>query len=220
MAGFNNRYGLGDYLPAAPVVTEGFFMRPEVRVLVGTGYLWTSLERISYSYNYYSAPIGLLSGQYFEIGALASITPVLNRTWTAVDSANLPQGRLYDLTSEEITVTIEAMELQPQLVDLLLTTAGVSYSNQYMWAIGGGCTTVTRPISIEWTNVACNAPTAANISTGISGGILTIYDALCTSGLNFGTMARNAQNNYSMTIIGRPVLELPSGKRIASLLLY
>jgi|WetSurMetagenome_2_1015567.scaffolds.fasta_scaffold167871_3 hypothetical protein len=220
MAGFSNRYALGDYAPAAPTVTEGFFVKPEVRVLVGTSTLWGSLERISYSYNYYATPIGLLAGQSFDVGALASIEPVLNRTFEAVDAANLPAGRLYDLTSEEVSLSLTVMEMKPQLVDLLLATTGVTYSNQYMWALGGACVGSTRPISIEWTNVNCGAPTSANISTGISGGILTIFDGMVTSGLNFGAMARNGQNNYAITIVGRPVLSMPAGKRLCSLWLY
>jgi len=206
--------------PAAPTISRGFFMKPEVRVLIGTEYLWGSLDMTSYSYTNRSIPVGLANGKFFDIGAITNLEPVLTKTWEAVETSNLPKGTIYDLIDEECTVTINVVEVKPQLVDLLLATTGLVQDNQYLWSMGGGCASITRPVCIEWTNVNCDAPTSESMSVGISGGMLTIFDAVCTSGLNFGSLNRAQMTNIAVTLTGRPVMSLPVGKRTASLWLY
>ena len=213
----------GDYTPSAPSVSEGFLVKPEVRVLIGKTGWTTALDFDSYSYNYYTIPVGFEdSTKYFEVGLLASMGQVLSKTFEPVDSANAPQGTIFDMTDESLTLSFEAKELKPDLVELLLHTTAFENedASEMVFATGGGCDMISRPITVEWTNVDCHAIDTANIANGISGGILTIYKAIVTNGFDWGTMVRNGENNIPVEITALPVNTFPAGRRLASLWIY
>ena len=213
----------GDYTPSAPVVEEGYLVKSEVRVLIGKTGWTTSLDFDSYSYNYFSIPVGFEDNtKYFEVGMLASMGQVLSKTFEAVDSANMPRGTVFDLTDESLTLSFEAKELKPELVELLLHTTPFDNedASEKLFVTGGGCDMISRPITVEWTNVDCHAISSADIDNGISGGILTIYKAIVTNGFDWGTMARNAENNIPVEITAQPVTTFPVGRRLASLWIW
>ena len=213
----------GDYTPSAPVVTEGYLVKPEVRVNIGKTGWTTSLDFNSYSYNYNDVPVGFEdSTKYFEVGLLASMGQVLSKTFEAVDSANAPRGTIFDMTDEELTLSFEAKELNPLLVELLLHTTPFENEDgsEKVFATGGGCDMISRPITVEWTNVDCHVIDTADIDSGITGGILTVYKAIVTNGFDWGTMVRNGENNIPVEITALPINTFPAGRRLASLWLY
>ena len=209
------------YSPSAPTVTEGYFLKPESRVLLGTSELYGALETSSWVYTTYNISIGLTAGNYVELGFLESLGWNYAPSWEAVDSANVASGTVYDMTDEEMTVTVGIREFNPSAIEFALGS-GVRYNlgDEVVFGFGGGCELRNRPISIEWTNQACDAPESPDIASGVSGGILTVYDAIATSGFPWDTMERNNLNNVSLEIKGRPVNTLAAGLRIASLYLY
>jgi len=213
----------GGYLPSAPTVTEGYLVKPEVRVLMGLSGWTTALDFTSYSYNYFSVPVGFEDNtKYFDVGLLASMGQVLSKTFEPVETANAPSGTIFDMTDESLTLSLEAKELNPLLVELLLHSTAFENAegDEKMWATGGGCDMISRPMTVEWTNVDCHAIAAPDIGTGITGGMLTIYKAIVTNGFDWGTMVRNGENNIPVEITALPVNTFPAGRRLASLWLY
>ena len=208
--------------PTAPTINEGYFVKAEPRVLLGTSSLYGALDVSSSSYVQYTISVGLESGQFIELGFLESLGFSYVPTWESVDSANVAQGTVYDMTSEELTVTVGLREFKPQVLQAAINS-GVMYtfSTEVLFAFGGGCTLVNRPIAVEFTNQACAAPTSPDaVAGGITGGILTAYDCICSSGLPWDTIARNELNLLSLEFKGRPVNARTKGQRLGSLWLY
>lgn len=208
-------------LPTAPTTTEGYFVKAESRVLLGSSALYGSLDVTSTSYTQYTISVGLESGQGTELGFMESIGYSYVPTWESVDSANVATGTVYDMTSEELTLTLGVREFKYQVIQAAINS-GVMYSgaNEVLFAFGGGCTLVNRPIAIEFTNQACAAPTSPDIATGVTGGVLTAYDCICTSGLPWDAISRGEMNMLSLEFKARPVSARTKGQRLGSLWLY
>lgn len=208
--------------PTAPTVTEGYLVKAENRVLLGTSVWGTALETSSQSYSSYGIHVGMASGQSLELGFLESVGFSYVPTWEAVDSANVAQGAVYDMTAEELTLSVGLREFHPEALRAAINS-GVMYSlgTEVLYSFGGGCSLVNRPLVIEFTNAACDVPDTPNaVTSGITGGILTAYDTICTSGLPWDSVARNEINMLSLEFKGRPLLVKPKGNRYGSLWLY
>jgi hypothetical protein len=212
--------------PTAPTVTEGYLVKAESRVLLGMFTWETALDITSTAYTTYGIHVGMRPNGALtfstELGFLESVGFSYVPTWEAVDSANVASGAVYDMTSEELTLSIGLRQFNPYAIRIALNS-GVFYTlgTEVLYAFGGGCTLVNRPIVIEFTNQACAVPTVPNVLTsGITGGILTAYDCICTSGLPWDAIARNEHNLLSLEFKGRPLLSKPLGRRLGSLFLY
>lgn len=208
------------YTPAAPTVTGGFFLKPEARILVGTFPLYQSLETSSWTYTTYEASIGLQAGKFFELGQVADLSFQHTPSYEAVEGFNVSDDTVYEVTGEETMVSVEIQEFHPQILEVAMGT-GTKYTlgSETLITFGGGCTMRNRPISVEFTNQACEAPSAADISTGISGGVLTIYDAFVSSGLEWSMNARET-NTASFEFTARPVYARAVSNRLGTLYLY
>jgi len=211
-------------IPSAPTTLAGYRLKPEAVVRVGKLNMFGSLDSHSYAYTTWGIPVGMdsVAGQYIELGGLVSVGANLALTWEPVETANLPQGTIYDLTSEELTITVEVQEFRPELFELMMHTTALTEETgkQKLYATGGGCSMVSRPITIEFTNVACDKPSSPDLASGVSGGILTVYDAIISNGMNFENINRNNLNTISLEFRAKPVPYFPQGRRLCSLWLY
>jgi len=208
------------YSPVAPHITAGFFMKPEGAIRVGTEPLYGSLETSSFAYTTYHAPIGLKPGKSFELGQVNELSWQHSPEFEPVEGFNIGTDTVYQLTGEETTVTVEVYEFNPQILELAVGTGNrYALGVEQLITFGGGCRLRNRPISIEFVNVSCDAPTTPNTSSGITGGVLTIYDAFIQNGIEWSMSAREL-NTASFEFRARPVLDLPLGNRLGNLYLY
>lgn len=209
------------YTPSAPTVEEGFLLQPESRVLFGLNYLHGSLETSSWAYSTYTASIGLEAGQGIDLGSLEALGFSHVPTYEAVESANLQSSNIWVLTGEETSVTVGVRQFSPDILNLALGT-GFLYAmgNERLLTFGGLCDLQSRPLSIEFSNVSCTAPSTEDITGGVSGGILTLYDAFASSGLPWDDVNAGALNVLTLEFQVRPVLSLALGNRLGSLYLF
>lgn len=208
------------YTPAAPTVTGGFFLKPEGRILVGTSSLYGSLETTSWTYTTYEASIGLDAGQFFELGQVADLSWQHTPEYEAVEGFNITDDAIYEVTGEETMVTVEIQEFHPDILELAVGTGNrYTLGVEELITFGGGCEMKNRPLSIEFTNQACEAPAAEDITGGISGGILTIYDAFISNGIDWSMPAKE-NNTASFEFTARPVLERANGNRLGNLYIW
>lgn len=208
------------YTVTAPTVTGGFFMRPESRILVGTLPLYQSLEVSSWTYTVYEASIGLQSSKAFELGQVADLSWQHTPEYEAVEGFNIADDSVFEVTGEETMVTVEIQEFHPQIIEVAIGT-GTRYilGTEQLLTFGGGCSMRNRPVSVEFSNGACEAPSSPNTSNGISGGVLTIYDAFISSGIEMSLNAREV-NTATFEFTARPVTARAAGNRLGSLYLY
>lgn len=208
------------YTPAAPTISAGFFLKPEGRILVGTNSLYESLEVASWTYSTYEASIGLQAGQSFDLGQVNNLAWRHEPTFEPVEGFNLSNNAVYQVTGEESVVTVEIYEFSPDILEMAIGT-GPRYNltDEVLLTFGGGCTTQNRPVSVEFLNAGCETPTSEDISGGITGGVLTIYDALITNGIDW-TMNGKELNNASFEFTARPVLDRSLGNRLGNLYLW
>jgi hypothetical protein len=207
------------YSPAAPTVEEGFLLQPESRVVLGDAYLYGSLETSSWTYASYTASIGLDSGE--DLGILESLGFSQVPTFENVEAANIQTSNIWVLTGEETTVTIGLREFQPAVLHQALGT-GVLYAlgDERLITFGGLCSMTTRPLSIEFSNVACQVPAAEDIANGVSGGVITLYDTFVSSGLPWDAIDAKTLNNVTLEFQARPVLALARGNRLGNMYLF
>ena len=206
---------------SAPTITAGFFVRPETRMLIGTLPLYQSLEVTSYTYLYsYDANVGLQAGASFDVGQVADLSWQHKPEFAAVEGFNVIDDSIWEVTGEETMLTVEIQELNPRILELAVGT-GVMYTIgvERLITFGGGCTLRNRPVSLEWTNEACGAPDAADAASGISGGVLTLYDCFIVSGLEWSMNAKET-NTIPLELQARPVLTKASGNRLGNLYLW
>lgn len=209
------------YTPASPTVVEGFMLQPESRVLIGTQYLYGSLEVTSWTYSTYTASIGLQAGKGIDLGQLESLGFSHVPTFEAVEAANLQTSNVWVLTGEETTVSIGLRQFKPEVLNQALGTGtGYALGDEFLMTFGGKCDMQTRPISIEFTNVGCGAPSSEDITGGVSGGVLTLYDTFASSGLPWDDINAGSLNSLALEFQVRPVLTLALGNRLGNLYLY
>ena len=182
---------VGSYFTtASPVVLAGLVVQSETRVRVGLYSLYKgSLETTSATYKMYNAPVGLVAGNSFDLGEVASLGFEHVPSFESPDVANVLQSSLEVLSEEETTISIGVMQFDPRMLELLIRT-GVMYTvglggNERLITGGGKCAAGNRrPIEISATNIGCNAPAAVGSTlTQITAIIITAYDCGSTSGL-------------------------------------
>jgi len=208
------------YTVSGPTVTGGFFLRPEGRILVGTSALYGALDITSWTYTTYEASIGLQDGQSFELGQVSDLSWQHAPEYEAVEGFNVADDSVYEVTGEETMVTVEIQEFHPEILEVAVGTGNrYTLGTEMLLTFGGGCTMRNRPISIEFTNAGCEAPSSANITNGITGGVLTIYDAFISNGIDWSMNARES-NTASFEFTARPVSARAAGNRLGNLYLY
>ena len=208
------------YTVAAPTITAGFFVRPETRMCIGYNALYSALETTSWTYATYEASIGMDAGTFFDVGQVADLSWQHKPDFAAVEGFNVMDDSIWEVTGEETMVTVEIQELKDYIFELAVGT-GVMYTLgvERLITFGGGCTLRNRPITLEWINDACGAPDSQDVASGISGGILTLYDCFVTSGLEWSMNAKET-NTIPLEFQARPVLARALGNRLGCLNLY
>jgi hypothetical protein len=214
----------GNYFTtASPTVVAGLVVQSETRVRVGTLRLYTgSLETTSALYNAYKASIGLVAGNSFDLGELASLGLEHVPTFEQPDSANVLQSSLEILSEEETTISIGIQQFDPRVLELMVGT-GIMYEigNERVILVGGKCNTARRPIEIAAANIGCNAPsTPTSTLLGISGIVITVYDANCTSGLPWGDIIANELNVLDSEWTAYPVAENALGNKLMNVYIF
>ena len=141
----------GSYYPSvtAPTATEGFFVEPETRVLLGTAFMYGSLEQSTWTYLTYGASIGLTAGNAIDLGVLEALSFTHVPTFTPVESANIQTSNIFVLEGEETTVTVGLREFRPDILKMAIGT-GVLYwldgGQEALITFGGKCDMITRPM--------------------------------------------------------------------------
>ncbi|NLS77357.1 MAG: hypothetical protein GXY76_08880 [Chloroflexi bacterium] len=212
---------MGNYgTPVAPTALLGFALEPAARVLLGTGGT-TDLETTSWPAQVYGAPIGLAAGAGVELGILTNLGFSSVPTITPFEAANFEDPLAYEVSGEECTITVECQDVKPQVLKEALGTGHLYIlGSEALITWGGGCSLKEMPLVIEWTSVACKAPSAANIGSGITGGIFTFYKVIANSGLPWS--AFNAKERVSLALTFRALHDTAKarGNRLGSLYLY
>jgi hypothetical protein len=204
--------------PASPTVATGFLLQPESRVLLGTEYLHGSLEVSSWTYLTYTASIGLQAGKGLDLGMVESLGFSHVPTFEAVESANLQSSSVWVLTGEETTLSIGVRQFSPTVIFQALGT-GTQYvlGTEQVMTFGGKCDMQTRPLTIEFTNIACGAPSSEDIASGVSGGALTLYNTFVSSGLPWDDINAGSLNTLALEFQVLPVLALALGNRLGNM---
>lgn len=208
------------YSVSSPAVAAGFLISAESRVLMGTEYLYGSLDTSSWTYTTYRASIGLKAGKSIDLGLLESLSFSHVPSFEAVEAANVSDSGIWLLTGEETTVSIGLRQFDPRILEIAFGTGRMyNLGNERLITFGGACSILSRPISIEFANISCTAPTSENINTGVSMGVLTLYDCICTSGVPWDDINASAINNLGLEFKARPVLAHARGNRLGCLYL-
>ena len=211
----------GTYLtPCTVDATEAMLVQAETCVQVGSSRLYGALDTTSYTYLTYGISIGLESGQGFQLGSLADLTFSHVPEFEAVESFNVGDDSLYTVTGEETTLSVEIQQFDYRMLEIAIGTGTrIDLGSETVIPFGGGCNMLRRPYSLEFNNVACMAPSSADISLGVTGGCVTIYDAFIQSGLEWAMNAKET-NTVSLEMQALPVLERTRGRRLGNLYLY
>jgi len=205
----------------APTLVAGFLVQPESRILIGTGALYASLETTSWTYATYEASIGLDGGSSFDVGLVDSLGYTHEPSIEPLDSANVHDASIYLVTGEETSLEVGIKQFDTRTLEVAIST-GVMYSlgDERLITFGGACNVKNRPLCIESGNIACDAPTSPNITNGITGIVLTLYDCVCTSGLPMDSMVAGETTTLDLTFEARPVLARARGNRLGNLYCY
>jgi len=208
------------YTVSAPTVTAGFFVKPESQMRIGTTSLYGSLDVTSWAYSTYEASIGLQAGTSFDVGQVADLSWSHKPDFAAVEGFNVGDDSIWEVQGEETMCSVEIQQLDPRLFELAVGTGSYySLGLERLITFGGGCQMKNRPLSIEWVNDSCNAPSSQDASSGISGGVVTLYDCFISSGLEWSMNAKE-NNTISLEFQARPVLARSRGNRLGSYYIY
>lgn len=212
---------MGTYLtPVAPVPVTGMLMKTQTRMLVGTGRLYASLVNSGWAYSTYTVSIGLKAGQFFDLGILESLTFSHKPNFEAIESYNVGDDSLYEVTGEETMVSVGMRQFDYRALELAMGTGTkIDLGSESIIPFGGGCNMQRRPYSLEFLNDSCWAPTSADVALGITGGAITLYDCFVQSGLEWA-MAAKESNNVPLEIQALPVLALTRGRRLGVVYVY
>ena len=209
----------GSYItPSSVSDTTGLLLKPETAVEVGTGRLYASLETTSWTYATYNISIGLSAS--FQLGTVADLTFSHVPEYEAIEAYNVGDDSLYEVTGEETTVSVEIRQFDRRVLELAVGT-GVRYDlgNETVFGFGGGCSMIRRPWCLEFTNASCWAPDSQDVSVGITGGAITLYDCFIQSGIEWAMNAKE-NNSVPLEVQALPVLALTKGRRLGSMNLY
>lgn len=215
---------VGNYFTSAsPTVLAGLAVQSETRVRIGTLRLYTgSLETTSALYQAYKASIGLVAQNSFDLGELNSLGFEHVPTFDRPDTPNVLQSSLQILSSEETKITIGVRQFDPRVLEILVGT-GVMYTigNEALITVGGKCNTARRPVELSSINIGCNAPaTPTSTLTGITGIVITAYDASCTSGLPWSDMKATELNGLDTEWTVYPVDVNALGNKLFNIYIY
>jgi hypothetical protein len=211
---------VGTYLtPTAPVATTTMLMKPETAVLVGTANQYGSLETSSWVYATYGVSIGLSAS--FQMGILSELTFAHVPAFEAVESYNVTDNSVYEVTGEETTATVGIRQFDYRVIELALGTGTriMLGAAEAVYPFGGGCTMIQRPYSLEFTNESCSAPSAQDITVGITGGCITLYDCFISSGLEWAMTAKEG-SAVTLELTALPILARVRGRRLGCLYIY
>lgn len=209
------------YTTAGPSDALGFMLQAESRVRLGTEKLYGALETTSWTYSTYEASIGLKAGKAIDLGQVESLGFTHVPNFEPLESANIQQPSIYVLSGEETTVTVGVRQFDPRVLEVALGT-GVMYKlgQEYLLTFGGACNISSRPLEIAVTNIGCDKPGSQNAENGITAIVLTIYDAMSTSGLPWDSIVANEINVMEMEFAARPVLARALGNRLGNLYIF
>lgn len=210
------------FTTAAPTVLTGLLIQSETRVRMGTQRLWGSLEVTSAAYAAYSASIGLQTANCWDLGLLSSLSFEHVPSFTEPDVANLLSSPVEILESEEVTIGIGVYQFDARTIEVALGT-GTMYAigNERLFIVGGKCTTARRPIELAATNIGCYAPTSpTSVLTGLTGIVITVYDAQCTSGVPWSEIVANALDVLELEFAAKQVTSLAAGNRLFSVYMF
>jgi len=208
---------------SAPTIVEELLVQAESRVLLGNANLYGSLETESATYLAYTASIGLASGASVDLGTLASLGFSHVPTYEPVESANIQDASIWNMSGEETSVSVGLRQFDMAVLQLALGSGirrDFASDTETLLTFGGKCTMDTRPLCIEAANAACNAPTSEDVQAGITAIIITLYDVISTSGLNWDTMDAKAINELAIEFQARPVLAHDRGNRLGNMYCY
>jgi len=218
MAVFTNYFTTG-----SPTVLAGLVMQSEARVRVGLYRLYAgSLETTSAAYTQLGASLGLVAGNSFDLGELASLGFEYVPTFEVPDTANVLNSSLQILGDEEVTISMGVRQFDPRLMEVAMR-AGTMYElgNGRLITVGGKCAETRRPIEIGVTNIGCNAPaTPESTLTGVTAIVITAYDCGCMSGLAWSDIIANELNVLDLEFEVFPVNAKALGNRLFNILLF
>jgi hypothetical protein len=198
---------------------EGYAARWENCVEIGTSELWGSLETTSFIYATYGASVGLAAGQGRQIGACDDLEFAYSRDMSELEIGNVVSSGVYELDSEEVQLTLNMFEWQPQNIAFAFnTTYSPITATDGLIQFGGGCVLDSRPIVVYGTNISCNADDITDLTDGVDYMCLTLYDCYSVEGATLPITA-NENNPIPITIQARPVLSMAPGTRLGNLVL-
>jgi hypothetical protein len=207
------------FTPCTPDPVAAFLVRLQSCVKLGTQALYGSLKTTGWTYTAYEASIGL-NASSFDLGLLGDLKWSHKPEYGAVEAFNISDDPLYELTGEETLLTVQIKQLDPRIIEFALGTGHMyTLGVERLLTFGGGCAMRNRPIAVEFINDACNAPSAQDMASGLTGGCLTIYNCFVQSGLEWA-MAAKEVNTVDLELQALPVLARARGNRLGSLYLY
>jgi len=211
----------GTYItPCSTTSTAAMIVRPETCVQVGTSTRYGALETTSWTYATYGISIGLEAGQSYQFGVLSALTFSHVPEYEPIESFNLGDDSLYEVTGEETTLSVGIREFDRRTIELALGTGvKIEMGDEAIIPFGGSCNMAKRPYSLEWTNQSCQAPTSQDIALGVSGGCTTLYECFIQSGLEWEMTARES-NTAELEMMALPILALTAGRRLGNIYLY
>lgn len=215
----------GNYFTSVtPEVIAGLVLQSETTVRVGLyrHFYGGSLDTTSALYLAYNASIGLVSGNSFNLGELASVGLSHVPTFESPESANVLRSSLEVLSEEETTISTGIQQFDPRILELAVGS-GVMYTigNERLITVGGRCQASRRPMEIEAINVGCNAPSSpGDVEQDLSAIIITAYDCQCQSGLAWDEIVAGALNVMDLEWAVRPVNSLAAGNRLFNMYIF
>lgn len=211
------------FTTASPTVLAGMVVQAETRVRVGLYPLWTgSLETSSAAYTQLGASLGLVAGNSFDLGELASLGFEHVPTFERPDTANVLKSSLQILSDEETTITMGVYQFDPRTLEIAVGT-GTMYElgDARLITVGGKCTAPKRPVELAATNIGCNAPAApTSVLTGITAIVITAYDAACTSGLPLSDIVAGELTVMDLEWTVYPVDSRAVGNKLFNILIF
>lgn len=205
---------------APPEKLAGFLVQAQARIRLGLAELWGALENTSASYTNYQASIGIKNAQALDVGKVSTVGVNVAATVEPYDAANERLPSIYYVTGETAEITVGATQFNPAFMRMLLHHA-VSYSidggDENLITFGTLCNIVSQPLQIDVTNLACFLPEGQDIELGLTAFIMTFYDVIATSGLNWGEMTAKNLNSLDTTFMGRPVEALANGNQVGNI---
>lgn len=205
---------------APPEKLAGFLVQAQARIRLGLLELWGALESTSASYTNYEASLGIKDAQALDVGKVSAVGVSISATVEPYDAANERLPSIYYVTGETAEITVGATQFNPTFMRMLLHHAvshSVAGGNEEILTFGTLCNIVSQPLQIDVTNLACFLPAGQDIEVGLTAFIMTFYDVIATSGLNWGEMNAKTLNTLDTTFMGRPVESLANGNQVGNI---